>query len=132
MDVTTLNNKRWGIGVLILLLSGMWACAGVAPVEKMAKLDSQIESARQAEAIVHAPLELKFAEDKYKMAQAAIKDGKYERAGKLADEALLDAQLAEEKALSVQAEQEVQELRDSIEALRSELMRIQNQSRKKW
>ena len=127
MDFTTSNNRRWSIGVIILLLSMMCACAGVAPIEKMAKLDSQIESARQAEAIVHAPLELKFAEDKYKMAEAAIEDGKYERASRLADEALLDAQLAEEKALSVQAEQEVQELRESIEALRSELMRIQKQ-----
>jgi DNA polymerase III delta prime subunit len=127
MDVTTLNNRRWSIGVITLLLSMMWACAGVAPIEKMAKLDSQIESARQAEAIVHAPLELKFAEDKYKMAEAAIEDGEYERASRLADEALLDAQLAEEKALSVQAEQEVQELRESIEALRSELMRLQKQ-----
>ena len=130
MEGTTSNNKRWTMGVLILFLSLMWACAGIAPIEKMAKLDSQIESARQAEAIVHAPLELKFAEDKYKLAEEAIEEGEYEKASILADEALLDAQLAEEKALSVQAEQEVQELRESIEALRSELMRIQNQSRK--
>jgi DNA polymerase III delta prime subunit len=120
------------MGALITLLSLTWACAGVAPIEKMAKLDSQIESARQAEAIVYAPLELKFAEDKYKLAEAAIEEGEYEKASILADEALLDAQLAEEKALSVQAEQEVQELRESSEALRSELMRIQNQSRKNW
>ena len=132
MDVTNVNNKRWTMGVLLSLISLIWACAGVAPIEKMAKLDSQIESARQAEAIVHAPLELKFAEDKYKLAKEAIEEGAYEEASILADEALLDAQLAEEKALSVQAEQEVQELRESIEALRSELMRIQNQSRKNW
>ena len=127
MDVTTANNRWLTWGVLISLISMMWACAGVAPIERMAKLDSRIESARQAEAIVHAPLELKFAEDKYKMAEVAIEDGEYERASRLADEALLDAQLAEEKALSVQAEQEVQELRESIEALRSELMRLQKQ-----
>ena len=132
MDVTISNNTRCSIVVLILLLSLTWACAGVAPIEKMAKLDFQIESARQAEAIVHAPLELKFAEDKYKLAEEAIEEGEYEKASILADEALLDAQLAEEKALSIQAEQEVQELRESIEALRSELMRIQNQSRKNW
>jgi hypothetical protein len=132
MEVTITNDRGWIIGVPILFLSLTWACAGVAPIEKMAKLDSQIESARQAEAIVYAPLELKFAEDKYKLAEVAIEEGAYEKANKLADEALLDAQLAEEKALSVQAEHEVQELRESIEALRSELMRIQNQSRKNW
>jgi hypothetical protein len=132
MDVTTANNRRWAMGVLLSLISLIWACAGVAPIEKMAKLDSRIESARQAEAIVHAPLELKFAEDKYKLAEEAIEEGEYEKAGILADEALLDAELAEERALSVQAEQEVRELRESIEALRSELIRIQNQSRKNW
>lgn len=115
--------------MLILFVTLAAGCAGVAPVEKMAKLDSQIASARQAEAIVYAPLELRFAEDKYKMAQAAMKDENYETANRLADEALLDAKLAEEKALSVQAEKEAQKLRESVESLRNELLRIQKQSR---
>jgi hypothetical protein len=129
MDAKTVHHKTWTICVLLSFLSLAGACAGIAPIEKMAKLDSQIESARQAEAIVYAPLELKFAEDKYKKAQIAIKDKDYEKANRLADEALLDAQLAEEKAMSAQAQKEAQEMRESIDALRSELMRIQNQSR---
>ena len=129
MDTTAVNKRTWTISVLISFLSLAGACAGIAPIEKMAKLDSQIESARQAEAIVYAPLELKFAEDKYKMAQIAIEDKDYEKANRLADEAFLDAQLAEEKAMSAQAVKEAQEMRESIDSLRSELMRIQNQSR---
>jgi hypothetical protein len=129
MNDAALKKRIWMAGVLIVFVALAGGCAGVAPVEKMAKLDSQIASARQAEAIVYAPLELKFAEDKYKTAQAAIKDDNYETASRLADEALLDAKLAEEKALSAQAEKEVQKLRESIEALQSELRRIQNQSR---
>jgi len=116
-------------GVVMVFVALAGGCAGVAPVEKMAKLDSQIASARQAEAIVYAPLELRFAEDKYKMAQAAVKDENYETANRLADEALLDAKLAEEKALSAQAEKEAQKLRESVESLQSELRRIQKQSR---
>ena len=129
MDAKTVNHRTWTICVLISFLTLAGACAGIAPIEKMAKLDSQIESARQAEAIVYAPLELKFAEDKYKKAQIAIEDKDYEKANRLADEAFLDAQLAEEKAMSAQAKQEAQEMRESVDALRSELMRIQNQSR---
>lgn len=129
MGATNADIRQLSKGVLILLLGCAGACAGVAPIEKMAKLDSQITSARQSEAIVHAPLELKFAEDKYALAQAAIKDKEYETANRLADEALLDAQLAEEKSLSVKAEQEVQKMRESIEALKRELARIQQQSR---
>jgi len=103
------------------------ACAGVAPMEKMVKLESQISNARQAEAIVYSPLELKFAEDKYALAQDAIEDKDYDRAGQLADEALLDAQFAEIRALSVKAEKEAQEMRESIETLRSELNRMRTQ-----
>jgi len=91
----------------------------------MVKVESQIANARQAEAIVYAPLELKFAEDKYKMALEAIEDKEYDAARQLADKALLDAQLAEVKSLSIKAEKEAQEMRDSIETLRSELNRLQ-------
>ena len=129
MDDTMVTNRTWTICVLVSFLCLAGACAGVAPIEKMAKLDSQIESARQSEAIVYAPLELKFAEDKYKKAQIAIEDKDYEKANRLADEAFLDAQLAEEKAMSAQAVKEAQEMRESVDVLRSELMRIQNQSR---
>ena len=129
MNSAALKKGIWIAGVLMVLVVLAGGCAGVAPVEKIAKLDSQIASARQAEAIVYAPLELRFAEDKYKMAQAAIKDENYETANRLADEALLDAKLAEEKALSAQAEKEAQKLRESVESLQSELRRIQKQSR---
>lgn len=125
MDAKTVNYRTRTLCVLISFLSLAGACAGIAPMEKMVKLESSIANARQAEAIVYSPLELKFAEDKYQMAQAAIEDKKYDEARQLADEALLDAKLAEVKARSVRAEKEAQEMRESIETLRSEINRIQ-------
>jgi hypothetical protein len=127
MDISAGNKRKWSIFTVICIASMFPACAGVAPMEKMVKLESQIANARQAEAIVYAPLELKFAEDKYEMAQAAIEDKKYDEARQIADQALLDAQLAEVKSLSVKAEKEAQEMRESIETLRSELNRLQTQ-----
>ena len=127
MDIEHANKRKWAIFTIIFMVSMIPACAGVAPMEKMVKLESQIANARQAEAIVYSPLELKFAEDKYEMAQAAIEDKKYDEARQLADEALLDAKLAEVKALSFRAEKEAQEMRESIETLRGELNRIQTQ-----
>jgi hypothetical protein len=126
MDITNANKRKWTI-IIVFIASMVTACAGVAPMEKMVKLESTIANARQAEAIVYAPLELKFAEDKYEMAESAIEDKKYDEARQLADEALLDAKLAEVKALSARAEKEAQEMRESIETLRSELNRIQTQ-----
>ena len=127
MDISHANKRKWAIFIIIFMASMISACAGVAPMEKMVKLESTIANARQAEAIVYAPLELKFAEDKYEMAQDAIEDKDYDVARQLADEALLDAQLAEVKALSVRAEKEAQEMRESIETLRSELNRRHTQ-----
>ena len=127
MNISHANKRKWAIFIIIFMASMIPACAGVAPMEKMVKLESTIANARQAEAIVYAPLELKFAEDKYEMAEAAIEDKKYDEARQLADEALLDAKLAEVKALSSRAEKEAQEMRESIETLRSELNRIQTQ-----
>ena len=127
MDISDAHKRKWTIFTIIFMVSVIPACAGVAPMEKMVKLESQIANARQAEAIVYAPLELKFAEDKYELAEGAIEDKKYDVAGQLADEALLDAQLAEVKALSVRAEKEAQEMRESIETLRSELNRRHTQ-----
>ncbi len=125
MDISDANKRKWTVFTLIFMVSMIPACAGVAPMEKMVKLESQITNARQAEAIVYSPLELKFAEDKYRLAQDAIEDKEYDVARQLADEALLDAQFAEIKALSVRAEKEAQEMRESIETLRTELNRIQ-------
>ena len=127
MDISHANKRKWTVFIIICIVSMIPACAGVAPMEKMVKLESTISNARQAEAIVYAPLELKFAEDKYEMAQDAIADKDYDVARQLADEALMDAQFAEVKALSVKAEKEAQEMRESIETLRSELNRIQSQ-----
>lgn len=127
MDIADAHKRKWTLFTIIFLGSMIPACAGVAPMEKMVKLESQISNARQAEAIVYSPLELKFAEDKYQLAQDAIEDKDYDVARQLADEALLDAQFAEIKALSVKAEKEAQEMRESIETLRSELNRLRTQ-----
>ena len=125
MDISDAHKRKWTVFAIIFMVSMIPACAGVAPMEKMVKLESQIANARQAEAIVYAPLELKFAEDKYRLAQDAIEDKKYDMARQIADEALLDAQFAEVKALSVRAEKEAREMRESIETLRTELNRMQ-------
>lgn len=123
MNSSNVQKRKWILIIPIFTVSMLIACAGVAPTEKMVNVESTIANARQAEAIVYSPLELKFAEEKYKMAQDAVENKDYDVASQLADEALLDAQLAEVKALSVKAVKEAKEMRESIETLRSELKR---------
>jgi len=119
------SKGKSSIFICIVILLLCYSCAGTAPTAKMAKLESAITTARQAEAITYAPLELKFAEDKYKKAQAAVEEKEYEEANRLIDEALLDAQLAETQSLTAKAEKQAQEMRASIETLRNEVKRSQ-------
>lgn len=115
--------------VIFLLLITMFVSGGiatakdVAPIEKIATVEKAIEVARESNATIHAPLELKLAEDKLKTAKAAIKEDEFEQARRLADEALIDAKLAEAKSRSEKAKKLSQEMRNSIDTLRHEIER---------
>jgi len=103
------------------------ASKGVAPVESITGAELVIKEARESNAEMNAPLELKFAEDKLAAAKAAVAKEEFIEAKRLADEALMDARLAEAKSLSVKAKKQAQEMRDAIETLRHEIDRLQPQ-----
>jgi hypothetical protein len=111
--------------VLIAIISSGCATRNVAYVESIAGAESAIKEARNSTATIHAPLDLKLAEDKLSEANAAVKKEKFVEAKQLADEALVDAKLAEAKSLSEKAKKRAQEMRDSVEALRQEVQRKQ-------
>lgn len=105
-----------------LLLCGC-ASPGVAPVEKISTVERAIQEARDSNATVSAPLELRHAEDKLKEAKVAMKEEEFEKARRLADEALIDANLAEATAHSEKAKKTAQEMHDDIDTLRREVER---------
>ena len=121
------KTMRYCIPLVLVMLSG--GCAGIAPTGKMANLEYAINDARKAEAATYAPLELRFAEDKYQAAKKAIAEKEYEQAERLIDQSLLDAQLAQEKALSAKAEKDADEMRQNIETLQGEAERIKKRQR---
>ena len=99
-------------------------CAtGVPALEKIANVEMTINQARENNAITYAPLELKFAEDKLIKAREAVEDEEFEQAQIIAEKALADAQYAEAKSRAEKAKTLVQEIRASINALRSEANR---------
>lgn len=69
----------------------------------------------------HAPLEAKKAEDKLSRAKSAFENEDYVDAKYLADEAMLDARLAEARADNAKTEAIVRTLKESIEDLRHEI-----------
>lgn len=118
----TLNGIRNGLWCAVAF--GIVACASTPmPMEKLAVAKSSLERAEQAQAGQFAQIELNSARTKYAAAQAAADKKDAVVAARLADQADIDAQLAESTARAKQQEQLVTELDASLRDLRNETLR---------
>lgn len=108
---------------LVLVTGTVPALAKPPPVEQLAVARASIDRAEQAQAGQFAQVELKQARDKLAAAQAAADKSKKDVAARLADEANLEAQLAESTARAKQQEQLVAQMESSLQALRDETQR---------
>src|SRR6266542_5785659 len=77
-------------------LAGISGCAGngKVPLEQIANTEKAIGEARDGNASINAPLELKLADEKLQAAKAAVAKKEYEQAGSLLEEAQVNADLA--------------------------------------
>ena len=106
------------------MLAGVAACAsGPPPDAEMGAAELALSQAEDAEAAARAPGPYALARDKVERARDAMADGENLEARRLAEQALVDAQLAEAEARSAIARENAAELRQSIETLREELAR---------
>ena len=98
------------------------ACAGTpAPEAEMARADLAVNQAEDAAAATHAPGPYALAQDKLERAHEAVADGDNLEARRLAEQAAVDAELAEAQARSAVARQNAQELRANIETFREDV-----------
>lgn len=98
-------------------------CAGNPPTEQYAVTQSAVNAAVSAGGTEFAAVEMKAAQDKFKQAEIAMHDEKYDEAKRLAEQAEWDARVAERKAQAAKAEKAVQDARQGVEDLREEGMR---------
>jgi Domain of unknown function (DUF4398) len=121
----TLNGIRNAIACAIAF--SIVACASTPmPVEKLAVAKASIERAEQAQAAQFAQVELTSARNKYAAAQAAVDKKDAPVAARMADQADVDAQLAESTARAKQQRQLVGEMDKSMSDLRKETLRHDN------
>jgi hypothetical protein len=121
----TMNGIRNSIFCAIAF--GIVACASTPmPVEKLAVAKNSLARAEQAQAAQFAQVELNTARNKYAAAQAAADKNDAEVAARLADQADIDAQLAEAMARAKQQGQLVTEMDASLRDLREETLRRDN------
>ncbi len=105
-----------------IVLSG---CASKnPPLDKISSAESAINRASDNKAQIYAPLELKIAKEKVEKAKMLLKDKQYEEAAMIAEEAKVDAELAEEKSRTKETQKIAQEILDSINALKAEIERL--------
>jgi hypothetical protein len=90
------------------------------PAQEIEKADLAIQSANTTSAPTDAPLELQLAREKSEKAKAALAQENYVMARRYAEQAQVDAQLAEAKSESETARTTARELEKTIEVLRDE------------
>ena len=106
----------------ITLLLG--ACASVPlPSEQMAVAEASVQRANTRTTTEFAATELQIATQKLLSARQAVANKDYERARQLAEQADLDAQVAELHAQTVIARKAAQESQDAARALLEEINR---------
>lgn len=116
---------------LFMVLAGLALTAGCAttppPSDLMNRADYTLKEAEQSGAREHSPLELRFAQEKYSAAQAAMGREDYEQARQLAEQSIANAQLAQAKASAAEARAAAEQVRRAVESLREELLRMEDE-----
>ena len=99
-------------------------CASTpAPTEQVAVSTAAVAQAVTAGGTESAPTEMRTAREKLDRANLAMAAKDYDRARWLAEEAQVDAQLAETKAHSTKAKKAADELQEDSRVLREEINR---------
>jgi NADH:ubiquinone oxidoreductase subunit B-like Fe-S oxidoreductase len=112
------------IGVTVAVAIFMAGCASTpAPIEQMAISRAAVSNASSAGGNEFAPLQLKSAMEKMDGAERAMTEKKYDQARQLAEQAQVDAQLAEATARSAKAQKAADAIQEDSRVLRQEIDR---------
>src|SRR5215510_3308648 len=116
-------SKKAMLWFLLCGIVGLSGCASKPPTATLSQLSQAelaVKQADKSKAPEYASLELYTAREQLASAQQAMNKKEYEEARRLAERALVNAQLAEAMGDAAQTRQAATELRQSIEALRRE------------
>lgn len=109
------------LAVALVALAG---CASTPPpTEKLAVADAAVQRANTTSTSESSAVELKIATNKLAAARQAMDAKDYELAGRLAEQATVDAQVAELRSQSARSRQAAQESMDASRVLSEEINR---------
>ena len=117
--------EKQGLFVVVLALTilGLSGCSGLAALSRdnISEGDKAMLEAKESNASLNAPVELKAAEDKLEAAKAAFDKKDYDDANRLAEQALADVEYARAKGSSEKERKKADELRQNIKALKQDI-----------
>ncbi len=93
-------------------------------ITKMSEGEKAISVAKESNASIDAPADLKVALDKMTAAKKALQKEDYETATRMAEQASVDADYARVKAISDKAKKATEERRETVNTLRHEVERM--------
>ena len=106
----------------LLLALGLTACASdPAPTEQMRLTEQALAQTKSLGVVSEQSASLRQAEEKFAQAQVAMQDGENKQARLLAEQAELDARLAEAEHLNAKGREQLAELSQRISRLRQQL-----------
>ncbi|TPG80636.1 DUF4398 domain-containing protein [Pseudomonas arsenicoxydans] len=123
---TTSSTHLRGLKLAALAIGSSFilaGCAGHPPTEQYAVTQSAVNDAVSAGGTEFAAVEMKSAQDKFKQAEIAMHDKKYDEARMLAEQAEWDARVAERKAQAMKAQQTLKDSQQGVQELRQESQR---------
>jgi Domain of unknown function (DUF4398) len=122
--LVTISKFQSGAVACAVMTLGLAACATTPiPNEKIAVAKASVQHAEESGAPELAPVEMAAARDKLARAEKAAADRNAEPATQLAEQANVDAELAEATARQQRSHKAAVEFDASMQALRSESMR---------
>lgn len=116
--------RPWLLAALVMpvFLIGC-ASSQPRPTAELGSARTAVATAEEVGANEFAPLEFRSARQKLEQALTAADRGDHRTSRLLAEQAVVDAQLAEASARAARQQRAVQEIRASIDALRAEIQR---------
>ncbi|KRW62055.1 DUF4398 domain-containing protein [Pseudomonas sp. TTU2014-080ASC] len=112
------------VALLPLIFAGC-ASTDPEPVEQIRLTEQAISQAKSLGVSPDDSTNLRQAEEKFSLAQAAVTEGAFKEARTYAEQAELDARLAEAEHLTAKSKQQLTELRNGITRLRKQLGGLQ-------
>jgi Domain of unknown function (DUF4398) len=120
-DATMMTQRIICSSACAAVITALTACvSGPVPLEQLAVAKASVQRAEQAGATELAPVELSTARDKLQRAEQAAQNHQGQTATMLADQANVDAELAEATAREHKSHQADMELEASLQSLRQE------------